>query len=279
MHMIELTEDEFAKFRKLIYHKSGIRIAESKRILVSNRVRRRLRGTGIESFGLYYDFLVSPAGSSEMQLFLDAISTNETYFFRDPKQYDWLGGEFIPETLRQAATGKRTRSPRFWSAACSTGEEPYSIALKLAAAGPSTPPGWRPTILGTDLSSAVLAAARTAVYNDRAVNLVGPEDRRRFFDVDETPRGKTWTLKPEVRSLVSFKIHNLLKPLNEEPFDCVFLKNVLIYFDADSKETVVSNVLGSLAKGGMLVIGPTEGIHGMLGSLEKIHPWLYRKRG
>lgn len=279
MNLIELTEDEFAKFRALIYKTSGIRIAENKRILVSNRVRRRLRGTGIESFAAYYDFLVSPAGSGEMQPFLDAISTNETYFFRDPKQYDWLGDEFIPEAVRRAVAGKRPRSLRFWSAACSTGEEPYSIALKLAAARSTAPLAWRPSVLGTDLSGAVLAAAKAAVYNDRAVNLIGPEDRRKYFDVDESPRGRTWTLKPEVRGLVAFRSHNLLHPLDDDPFDCVFLKNVLIYFDAESKRRVVSNVLGSLAKGGMLVIGPTEGIHGLLGSLEKIHPWLYRKRG
>jgi len=279
MNPSELTEDEFTRFRTLIYEVSGIRIAETKRLLVSNRVRRRLRGTGIETFSAYYDFLVSSAGSGEMQPFLDAISTNETYFFRDPKHYEWLGDEFIPEAVRQIATGRRPRSLRFWSAACSTGEEPYSIALKLAAARATAPPIWRPSVLGTDLSGSALAVAKTAVYNDRAVHLVGPEDRRRYFEVDDTPKGKTWTLIPEVRSLVSFNIHNLLKPLDDEPFDCVFLKNVLIYFDADSKQKAVSNVLAALAKGGMLVIGPTEGIHGMLGSLEKIHPWLYRNPG
>jgi len=281
MNLIELTEEEFARFRALIYEVSGIRIAETKRILVSNRVRRRLRATGIKTFSAYYDFLVSPAGAGETPLFLDVISTNETHFFRDPKQYDWLETQFIPEAVRLTAEGRRPRSLRFWSAACSTGEEPYSIALKLAAAKAkaNTPPAWRPRVLGTDLSGAALAAAKAGVYNDRSVHLVGPEDRRRCFDVSESLHGNTWTLKPEFRSLVSFKIQNLLKPLDEPPFDCVFLKNVLIYFDAESKRRVVDNVLGALAKGGMLVIGPTEGIHGMLGSLEKIHPWLYRKPG
>lgn len=279
MNLIELTEPEFARFRALIYKVAGIRVAETKRVLVSNRVRRRLRATGIDGFSAYYDFLISPAGTGEMQLFLDAISTNETYFLRDPKHYQWLADVFIPEAVRLTAEGRRPRTLRFWSAACSTGEEPYSIALKLAAAKAKAPPIWRPTVLGTDLSSTALDGAKAAVYNDRAVHLVGPEERRRYFDVGETPHGNVWTLRPEVRALVSFKNHNLMKPLDEPPFDCVFLKNVLIYFDAESKRTVVDNVLKTIAKGGMLVLGPTEGVHGMLGSLEKIHPWLYRNPG
>lgn len=275
MNLVELTDDEFARFRDLIYRTAGIRLAENKRVLVSNRVRRRLRATGIDTYTHYYEFIRSPAGREEMQPFLDAVTTNETYFLRDDAHYRWLADAYIPGVIADAAARKRPRSLRFWSAACSTGEEPYSIALKLAARRKEMA-GWRLEVVGTDLSASALTAARAAVYDERALHRVEIEDRRAYFD--ESPPGK-WTLKPEVRSLVTVRNHNLLSPMAGEPFDCIFLKNVLIYFDLASKKKVVDVVLAALARGGHLVIGPTEGIYGMLGALEKLKPWLYRKGG
>jgi chemotaxis protein methyltransferase CheR len=274
MQTTELTEEEFQRFCGLIYRTSGIRIADTKRVLVTNRVRRRLRATGIKTFAEYYALLVSPAGAGEMPQFLDAITTNETYFYRDPQHYAWLGEGLFPEAADQAAQFKRPRRLRFWSAACSTGEEPYSIALK-ALVHRHLLPGFRTQVLGTDLSGAVLAQARSGSYDERAVHLVGADEKRRFFDED--PQARRWTIKDEVRNLVTWKLHNLLTPLKEEPFDCIFLKNVLIYFDKESKQTVVKHVLAALGKGGYLVIGPTEGIHGMLDPLTRLKPWLFRR--
>ena len=149
MNHVELTDGEYQKYCELIYRVAGIRIAENKRVMVSNRVRRRLKATGISSFTEYYAFLTSPAGGDEMPLFLDAITTNETYFFRDPQNYDWLGDAFLPEIIQQAVLRKRPKALRIWSAACSTGEEPYSIALKVLAKKPLWPAGerrfWEPT--------------------------------------------------------------------------------------------------------------------------------------
>jgi chemotaxis protein methyltransferase CheR len=130
-------------------------------------------------------------------------------------------------------------------------------------------------LVGTDLSGAVLAAARAGTYDERAVRLVGPEERKQFFDEDAA--GRRCTIKNDVRSMVTWKLHNLLAPLQEDPFDCIFLKNVLIYFDTASKQTVVRNVITSLANGGHLVVGPTEGIYMMLDPLTKLKPWLYQK--
>jgi chemotaxis protein methyltransferase CheR len=274
MQTTELSEDEFKRFCGLIYRSSGIRIAETKRVLVSNRVRRRLRATGIASFSEYYLFLTSPAGAAEMPQFLDAITTNETYFYRDTHHYTWLAESFIPEIAAQAAQHKRPRRLRVWSAACSTGEEPYSIALKLLVCRHLLT-GFRTQVVGTDLSGAVLSLARAGSYDERAVRLVGPEERKRYFEEDSKTR--RWSVKDEVRSLVTWKLHNLLTPLREEPFDCVFVKNVLIYFDVASKQTVVKHVIAAVAKGGYLVIGPTEGIHGMLDPLTKLKPWLFQR--
>ncbi len=276
MNHVELTDGEYQKYCELIYRVAGIRIAENKRVMVSNRVRRRLRATGISSFAEYHTFLISPAGSGEMPLFLDAITTNETYFLRDTQNYEWLGDMFLPEIIQKAALRKRPKTLRIWSAACSTGEEPYSIVLQVLAKKPLLA-GWRTTILGTDLSGAVLDAARAGSYDARAVRLIEPGQRTIYFD--ESPAAERWTAKPEVKALVTWKQHNLLFPLKEDPFDCIFLKNVLIYFDTESKQSVVKNVIDSLAKGGYLVIGPTEGIYSMLDSLTKLKPWLYQRQG
>ncbi len=270
----ELTDEEYAQFRGLIYRAAGIQIADNKRVMVSNRVRRRLRATGLRDFSEYLGYLTSVKGENEMPLFLDAITTNETYFFRDPHHYEWLGDVFFPEILAQAAARARPRTLRIWSAACSTGEEPYSIALKWHAKKPGFP-GWRATILGTDLSGAVLKAAVEGVYDARSIRLVDPAVLKASFDAEGSP--ERFTIKPEIRSPIVWKRHNLLEPLGEGAFDCVFLKNVLIYFDNESKRAVVANVIDSLAKGGYLVVGPTEGIHNMLGSLGRIHSWLYQR--
>jgi chemotaxis protein methyltransferase CheR len=274
MNHAELTKQEYQQFCELIYRTAGIRIVDNKRIMVSNRVRRRLRATGIASFAEYYAFLTSPAGNGEMPLFLDAITTNETYFFRDIQHYDWLGETFLPEVVQNAALRKRTKTLRIWSAACSTGEEPYSIALKFLGKKAMFA-GWRTTILGTDLSGSVLTDARAGRYDARAVRLVEPAQRLAFFSED--PAAQRWTVRPELKALVTWKQHNLLSPLKEEPFDCIFIKNVLIYFDKDSKQTVVRNLIDALDKGGYLVVGPTEGIYSMLDPLTKLKPWLYQK--
>lgn len=270
----ELTESEFDRFCKLIYRVAGIRIPGTKRVLVATRVRRRLRATGITSFSAYLSFLNSAAGAGELPMFVDVMTTNETYFFRDPHHYEWFGGEFLTELAQQAALRKRPRTLRVWSAASSTGEEPYSIALKVAARKAMLA-GWKIALLGTDLSGAVVEAARAGVYDERALRLVADDDRRQYFAHD--PAAQKWTVGKELRALVSFEIHNLLEPLKKDPFDCIFIKNVLIYFDAESKKTVVGNLLGSLAKGGYLVVGPSEGIYGMLGALQKHKSWLYQK--
>jgi chemotaxis protein methyltransferase CheR len=275
MNHVELTDGEYHKYCELIYRVAGIRIADNKRVMVSNRVRRRLKATGIANFAEYFTFLTSPAGSDEMPLFLDVITTNETYFFRDTQNYDWLGNTFLPEIIHQATLRKRPKTLRIWSAACSTGEEPYSVVLKVLGKKPLLA-GWRTTILGTDLSGAVLNAARAGCYDARAIRLLEPAMRATYFD--EEPIAQRWIAKPEVKSLVTWKQHNLLFPLKEDLFDCIFLKNVLIYFDTESKQSVVKNVIDSLAEGGYLVVGPTEGIYMMLDPLAKLKPWLYQRQ-
>lgn len=270
----EMGEEEFAKVLAFIYRVAGIRIPATKRVMISNRLRPRLKATGIETFPAYYTFLTSLAGKAETPFFLDAITTNETYFFRDPQHYEWIGDTFLPEIAHQAMLKKRPKSLRIWSAACSTGEEPYSVAIKILGKRAKFT-GWTIRLLGTDLSGAALKRAREARYDVRALRLVSAEDRQTFFEHDAALQ--KWTVKPEVRALPSWKLHNLLQPIPEETFDCVILKNVLIYFDPVSKQTALNHLLKSISPGGYLVVGPTEGIYTMLGSLIRHKTWLYQR--
>jgi chemotaxis protein methyltransferase CheR len=274
MHGGDLTEEAFAKFRELLYKVAGIQIPETKKVMVSNRLRRRLRATGIGGFPEYLAFLTSAAGVHEMPHFLNEMTTNETYFYRDVQHFDWLSESFFPQVAEEGRLGRRPKRLRIWSAASSTGEELYTIAMRFLPFRPQFA-GWSITLLGTDLSCAALQAARAGSYDERAVRHVAPPERARYFDFD--PKAQRWAVKDELRALTTWKSHNLLRPIDEEPFDCVFIKNVLIYFDARSKQTATRHLIGSVARGGYLVVGPTEGIYNMVEPLEKRRSWLYQR--
>ena len=164
--------------------------------------------------------------------FIDAITTNETHFFRTPEHFDWFAGPFLDEMIARATAGKRERSLRIWSAACSTGEEPYTLAICLAENAPRLA-GWTLQIVGTDICTTALATARTATYGPKAIEHVSPERLARHFTAN--PAGDTWRLKPAVAGLCEFRRHNLLEPMAGSPFDCIVIRNVLIYFDRTSK--------------------------------------------
>ena len=238
MEFQTLNELEFERFRTLIYQLAGIRVAPTKQILISNRLRKRLKETGITTFENYYRHLTSPAGKAEVALFLDAITTNETCFFRDISQFEWLGGPFLDEIAQAVSKGTHTRRVRVWSAASSSGEELYTISIVLREHADQLA-GWRLELLGTDLSQQVLDAARNGIYDERAIRLVTAARRSAYFQQDTATPGK-WQVKADIRAMTRWKRHNLMNPLvGEEPFDVVFLKNVLIYFDNDSKEKVL----------------------------------------
>jgi chemotaxis protein methyltransferase CheR len=270
----ELTSTEFRSFQEFIYKMSGIRIPDSKRTLLSNRVRRRLKAGGFNDFQSYFKHLTSTLGLSELTGFLDAVTTNETFFFRTEKHFEWFSSEFINEMVQQARNGQRCRQLRIWSAACSTGEEPYSIAICLAE-NQLRLRDWKLEIVATDLSEDALESARHGIYKERAVQSLDEKRRRRHFIKlkDEPP----WQIKPDLRGMVTFRRHNLMTPLPGSAFDCIFIRNVLIYFDRQSKQKVVENLVGAMAEGGYLVVGPSEGIYDMLQDLTKHSAFLYQK--
>jgi chemotaxis protein methyltransferase CheR len=268
----QLDKRQFDRFCDLIYRTSGIRVSENKMTLLSNRIRRRLQAG--QDFEEYYRFLTSPQGTGEIEHFLDAITTNETFFFRTEQHFDWLKSDFLGEMTERVRRGQHPPSLRFWSAGCATGAEPYSIAICLLE-NTYRLRDWSLTIVGTDISEEALREAREGYFRPRAVQAVSEAQRRRYF---EHPReDDRWRVRGTVRDLVTFEQHNLLERMSHGPFDCVFIRNVLIYFDQQSKQTVVENLIDALAPGGYLVVGPSEGIYNMLDPLERVTTSLYRK--
>lgn len=273
MEFEHLNPRQFDRFCDFIYKASGIRIDERKVTLLSNRIRRRLKAGNFTDFDVYYKFLTSAAGADELEGFLDAITTNETFFFRTQKHFDWLKNQFVPELLKQQRAGNRPASLRIWSAGCASGAEAYTIAICLAEELFRLR-DWSLYILGTDISEDALREARLGIYKQRSIDEVSEKQLRRYFRAID---GDRWQVRDEVRELVEFQRHNLMMPLDQPKFDCIFIRNVLIYFDRDSKQTVIDNLLNSLVAGGYLVVGPSEGIFDMLGSLRRISPLLYQK--
>ncbi len=263
------------RFSALIYERSGVRVPPQKKTLLSNRLRRRLRATGLPSFDAYYRRLTElPENHPEWAEFLQEVTTHETYLFRDEVHWTWLQRVYLPEVILAASRGERPRELRFWSAACSTGDEAYTIAACIASRLPQIDQ-WRVEILGTDLGAGAIARAQEGKFGARAMRLVPPEIRRRFFIEDRA--SQTWTAGPELRSMVTFRRHNLMTPIISRPFDMVFLKNVLIYFDAESKRRALKYVGGAVRPGGYLVTGAAEGVLDLLPGFVRLQSWLHRK--
>lgn len=272
MNLRDLTSDEFRLFQEFIYKNSGIRMPETKTSLLSNRIRKRLRALNISSFEDYFRFLDSTKG--ELKEFLDVVTTNETFFFRTEKHFDWFRGVFIPQWTTNARSGNQQQTLRVWSAACSTGEEAYTLAICILE-NQLRLLNWKTEIVGTDISQDALASARSGIYSKRSIEDVNEKQARRYFK--EVKNEPFWQVKDSLKAMVTFRQHNLMQPLSLPAFDCIFIRNVLIYFDRESKKTVVDNVISSLKKGGYLVVGPSEGIYDMLGDLKKCSPFLYQK--
>lgn len=274
MDSLQLTPKEFEQFQKFILKLCGISVPDNKITLLSNRIRRRLRATQIADFQAYFEYLKSASGKGELDGFLSAITTNETSFFRTEKHFDWLRTEFVETMIARAREQGGRRSLRIWSAACSTGEEPYTIALCLAE-NQHKLAGWKIEIVGTDISEHALSLAQVGNYDASVVEGIPEKLRARHFQHD--PLTNRWQVKSSLKDLVKIKWHNLMQPFSETGFDCVFIRNVLIYFNRESKQTVIANLVRSMAPQGYLVVGPSEGIFDMLGMLTKRSTFLYQK--
>ncbi|MCC7474208.1 MAG: methyltransferase domain-containing protein [Pirellulales bacterium] len=261
------------RYAKLIYKKIGVVISTEKTTLLSNRLRRRLRATDTSNFDEYYNKLQAmPPEDPEWEHFLQEITTHETYLFRDQPHWDWVQNDFTRELVQQFKAGKRPPFLRVWSAACSTGDEAATIACCLAEGLPLAE--WTVEIIGTDIGAAAIAQAQRQTFSERSMRLVPKHVRNKHFD--QSPDAPTWTTKPALRKRLSFSTHNLLDPLLLPAFDLIVLKNVLIYFDTNSKARVMKNICQALAPGGYLITGAAEGVSELLGTFSSKQGWLHR---
>jgi chemotaxis protein methyltransferase CheR len=250
-----LAEDTFNKFRALIFQKTGIHMREGKQILVSNRLRKRLVQLKLASYEEYHELLTSGAGArEEMPHFIDAVSTNETYFFREGNHFATLERFVLPELFRAGG------HVRIWSAGCSTGEEVYTLRIVADQAAKAC--GAREVeIVGTDISTRVIVRAREGIYHDRALRLVPPELLRQYF----TPADDgAYQVRDEVRARVDFKVHNLFTdPPPGERISVIFCRNVMIYFDKATQAKLVDGIFArAIAPEGYLFIGHSESLSG-----------------
>jgi chemotaxis protein methyltransferase CheR len=264
--MVAITDQEFAQFQKFIFESAGITLSAAKKALVSGRLARRLDAHNANSYGDYFRLLASGKAPQEVQMAIDLLTTNETYFFREPKHFDFL--------RRQVMSFPVSQPLRIWSAAGSTGEEAYSIAMLLEDLRGAHP--WE--VVASDISARVLARARAGHYPmERARNV--PQDYlRRFCLKGEGEQEGTLLVEKNLRNKVRFLQVNLNETLpNIGTFDVVFLRNVLIYFNAGTKRSVVARALSVLRPGGWLLIGHSESLHGVNDSVRAVAPSIYRK--
>ncbi|HEY0593788.1 MAG TPA: protein-glutamate O-methyltransferase CheR [Thermoanaerobaculia bacterium] len=267
-----VSDREFASFRSLIYEVAGIHLGESKRALLAARLARRVRQLGLASFSEYYDH-VEREGEPELTRLLDAITTNETHFFREPRQFEAIERTVIPSWLE----ADRPRLVRVWSAGCSTGEEPYSIAMLLHDSLAAR--GWSIEILATDLSTRVLAQAEEGEWSiERAAEIPERYLKRYMLRGTGTKSGRM-AAGDELRAMISFRRLNLNDARwdVEGSFDLIFCRNVLIYFDGESKRRVIARLLDRLAPEGLFLLGHSESLCGWNHGLRGAGPTMYRR--
>ena len=275
IQLLQITDQQLARFAELIYAVAGIKVSPQKKMMLSNRLRRRLKDNQLDCFDAYLAMLKNlPADDPEWDAFLQEVSTHETFLFRDERHWAWFQSEFLPVIVSQARMGERPKSLRIWSAACSTGDEAFTIATCIAD-GITDCDQWKIEIVGTDIGVGAVKQATQAVFNERSMRLVPDPLKRKLFE--PLPESTSWKAKPTLTRWTSFRQHNLLEPLKERPFDLIFVKNVLIYFDVASKKLALANIVPLLAPGGALVTAAAEGVSGLIPDLFKEKPWLFRR--
>jgi len=267
MDQSAISQAEFAHFQRFIYDIAGITMSDSKKALVSGRLAKRLQHFDLPSYDAYFRLLTDGAHKDEVQLAVDLLTTNETYFFREARHFD---------LLREEAAGARGKAPlRVWSAACSSGEEPYSIAMVLADVLGNAP--W--DVTASDISTRVLQRARTGHYPMERASHVPNDYLRRFCMKGVREQTGTLLVARPLRERVTFRQVNLNTALPGDlgTFDVVFLRNVMIYFNGETKRQVVTRILTRLKPGGYLFIGHSESLQDLGDMLRPVTPSVYRK--
>lgn len=263
----ELGREEFEVISRVVRQVAGIHLHEGKQGLVRTRLSPRLRALGLADYGGYLAYLRSPDGEAEMPRMLEALTTNKTSFFREPGHFRFLSEELVPAWEREGS-----EEVRLWSAGCSSGEEPYTIALLLGARAPAL----KVRILATDLSQRMLERARAGVYREEAIAEI-PETLRRL-GLEPGPMTGTRRIRKEIADRVRFARLNLMDPWPMKGrFDAIFCRNVMIYFDRPTQERLVNRFADVLVPGGHLFIGHAESLTGIRHPLRYVLPAIYRR--
>jgi chemotaxis protein methyltransferase CheR len=265
-----LTEAEFEQFRNLIYNESGIHFSASNRAILESRLRERLRATPSDTIADYYRRIRSDG--EELKVLLDAVTTNLTRFFRNTAHFETFENYVIPTLVEKRRTSMSTPI-KVWSAGCSTGEEPYSVAMVLKE---KLPPGMRAEVVGSDISLKSLMIGREGFYPKPRVQGVPDVYLKKYFE----PKGDGYQVTQEIRSMIRFDYHNLKHDSGLRNLDIVFCRNVLIYFDAPAQKAAVDLFWQSMSSGSFLFIGHSESLFGMDTQFEFVRTdWacIYRK--
>lgn len=259
-----LSPKTFNRFREFIHKELGIRMPDAKHTLLESRLQKRMRVTHCDSFEAYYDYVFSKAGmEKELTHMMDAITTNKTDFFRESKHFDYLLETAIPALIDSGTSGVRKKIS-CWSAGCSTGEEPYTLAMLLSEYT-RTHPGTAFSILATDISTRVLGKAMLGIYNEEQIAPVPMALRKRYLLRSKDKSNETVRFIPELRSRVVFRRLNFMQESYglAEKMDVIFCRNVLIYFDMETQEKVINRLCSHLVTGGFLFTGHSETLHNL----------------
>ncbi|MEI2783689.1 MAG: protein-glutamate O-methyltransferase CheR [Candidatus Competibacter sp.] len=271
----EFADQDFQRIRRIINEIAGISLAEGKRELVYSRLSRRLRQLGLRRFDEYCRLLETGGEDNpELGEFVNALTTNLTSFFRESHHFDFLGKELLPALIRERSLSNRRI--RIWSAGCSTGEEPYSIAMVVRETLPAV--GWDVKILATDLDSNVLATADRGVYDANRVKDLSEVRLRRWFQRGRDAQSGQVRVAPELRDLIVFRRLNLMLdwPMSG-PFDVVFCRNVVIYFDKPTQRVLFERFADLLAERGHLFVGHSESLFKVTDRFVPLGKTIYRR--
>jgi chemotaxis protein methyltransferase CheR len=270
---------EFKQLRELIYEEAGIHLPDSKRSLVESRLSRRLRALRLCNYEDYCAVVSAKENEAERVEMLDCITTNETHFFREPKHFEFLERVAFPRWAEAALNGERAKRLRIWSAACSTGEEPFTLAMCSALAFPPES-GWQVDILASDISTRVLSRAQEATWPIDKAKEIPERHLRRFMLRGFGDREGELRCGPELRRMVRFSRINLRRaPYTVSQLDLIFCRNVLIYFDAESRAQVIDAMVDRLSPTGYLVVGHSESLHNVSRRVALVAPGVYVRAG
>lgn len=272
---VQMSEKEFARFSDFIYQEAGIHLTPAKKTMIEVRLRKRLRWLNISTFKSYLDFLYSPTGQErELVHLIDVVTTNTTDFFREPKHFQYLDSNLLPRWMEKAAPGQ---SLRVWSAGCSIGMEPYTLAIVFEEFRARNQ-DFAYKLLATDISTQALEQAVRGIYDLERIEPVSLEHRRKYFLRSRDATRQLVRVAPILRQRVLFRRLNFMEAFHfTRPLDIIFCRNVIIYFDRPTQEKLFIKFCRQLRKGGHIFVGHSESLNGMDLPLRAVAPTIYER--